>query len=180
MAQYLKVIRHMIAGRKIFITFTLFLNFSCTTTSEVKPVDLKQVKLKNLINNKTETLRLGRYTILEFWASWCEGCSEVMDAVQNKVIRKSRKVRFYPISIDEEVEPAVEYYNEKVKGKVKRLKGLYWDLDAVMPSQFELEALPKTILLDRKGRVKWEHVGGLKPKDIKKLRRMIFRRKAKK
>jgi len=158
----------------------LFLLSSCSSTSEVKNLNLPETKLKNLITQEEELLKLNRHTILEFWASWCEGCSEAMASIQNKVVRKSKRVHFYPISIDEELDPALTYYNEKVKGKIKNLKGIYWDQDAVMPSHFQLDGLPKTILLDRKGKVRWEHVGGLKEKDIKKLRRMIYGTKGKK
>jgi len=132
------------------------------------------------MTQKSIPLKINRPTIIEFWASWCEGCSEAMDTIQNKVIKKSKRVHFYPISIDEELDPAVTYYNEKVKDKIKNLKGLYWDEDQVMTSQYQLDSLPKTILLDKKGKVIWEHVGGLKDSDIKKLQRLAHRPKAKK
>ncbi len=89
--------------------------------SELKPLDPKAEKIEKRLAGKSVLL-------LQFWASWCVGCSENMETL-NEMVTGQKKAILVPISIDEKEEMAKAYFKKKGQSLSKFLPG------SLMPMQ---------------------------------------------
>lgn len=116
---------------------------------ELLDLDGKKVKLSNIIiSNKP--------VIISFWATWCQPCTEELDAI-NKVLSKwenETDVIFIAVSIDD----------NRSKGRVEPLSiQRNWDFTILLdPSgsfknAMNVNNLPHTFLIDPKGKIVWDH-----------------------
>jgi len=98
----------------------------------------------------------GRVVLLDFWATWCEGCKLEIPwymEFQNKY--KASGLSVLGVSMDEDGWKSVKPFLEEKKGNYSVVIG-DWDL----AKQFGVEnGLPVTLLIDRKGRIADLHLG---------------------
>jgi thiol-disulfide isomerase/thioredoxin len=92
---------------------------------------------------------LGKVVVVEFWASWCAPCHELLDHLQD--LRKQHpewkdRVEFVAIAIDEDKETALRCFQARGKG--------WSDLTVVwagpqIPKPFHIASFPGMYLLNR-------------------------------
>ena len=94
-----------------------------------------------------------RYTLVDFAASWCRPCWDVLPRVE-KFASDHPKVRVLVVSVDDEV-----------KGRdalVERL-GLtipvLWDAKHRIAEHYHPQGMPATFVLDPSGKIVYQHVG---------------------
>lgn len=107
----------------------------------------------------------GKVVYLDFWASWCGPCRKSLPLLNN--LRKELKGKPFEvvaINLDEEVKDA--------RGFLKEFPVSYptlHDVKGKTPSQYGLQGMPTSYLIDKKGRIQAVHTG-FKPSDMKKIR----------
>ena len=104
-------------------------------------------KLQNLSQFK------GKVVYLEFWATWCGACRVKMKDVAKlkKKFEADTNVVFIQVNTDKEKEKWVNFLIEKPMNGVQ----LYSDygLASNVRTSYDLQFLPKTFLIDKKGQV---------------------------
>lgn len=114
--------------------------------------------------NKPKTLykNLGKYTIIDFWASWCAPCNEeypVMVKLHKKY--KSKGLKIVGVSLDNNKEQWIKTI-EKEQLKWVHLSNLIgWNEPLV--KKFKLTGIPYTFILNEKGEIVAK---GLKSTDL--------------
>jgi len=147
-------------GRTIkFIFFFLIAIFITTSLSqdkigssapdfEGKTSKGKEIKLSDYI---------GKVVLLDFWASWCPPCREEMPELI-KFFRTHKDSQFVLIGVN--IDNEVENMNHFIKQlTLKPDFPIITDTDQHIPSLFDIEAMPTTIFIDKKGKIRFWHDG---------------------
>ncbi len=102
----------------------------------------------------------GQVVLINFWASWCGPCRQEMP-ILDRLHQRYEEAGFAVLGINVEGErgPA-----EKIAKKSKLTFPILIDEGQVVSKQYELEAMPSTIVVDRNGKVRYIH-RGYKPGD---------------
>jgi len=123
-----------------------------------------------------ENIRLaeqrGQVVMLNFWASWCGPCRQEMPLLDN-LNKKYGKMGFvlYGINVDEDTEEA-----NKVLQKIKVNYPILFDPESKLSSLYNVDSMPFSVFIDRKGQVRHIHKGFLPGDDekyIKQIKELI-------
>jgi thiol-disulfide isomerase/thioredoxin len=115
----------------------------------VQSLDGKQVDLGRYIG-KTPML-------IEFWATWCGNCRELMPALLNAEKKFGKKVKFVAIAV------AINQSPEKVRRYLAAHPmphDFYYDADGKAAGAFDAPATSYVVMLDKSGRVVYTGLGG--------------------
>jgi len=137
----------------------------CFALSARAPADLTAANARKtasdfaLKDSKGASVKLsdyrGRVVLLDFWATWCEGCKLEIPwymEFQNKY--KASGLSVLGVSMDEDGWKSVKPFLEEKKVNYPVVIG-DWDLAKL----FDITALPVTLLIDRDGKVADLHAG---------------------
>src|SRR5712692_1747520 len=118
------------------------------TASDFTLSDSKGVSVK-LSNYK------GRVVLLDFWATWCEGCKvEIPWYMQFQKKYQERGLSVVGVSVDDDGWKSVKPFIEAKQVNYPVVIG-NWDL----AGRFGGTSLPVTLLIDRNGKIADSHVG---------------------
>ena len=97
----------------------------------------------------------GRVVLVNFWATWCGPCRQEMPHL-NKLYDKYRASGFMllGVNVDEDTRNAAA-----VADKLGVRFPVLPDADKRVSKQYDLSAMPSTVLIDRDGRVRHVHRG---------------------
>ena len=120
---------------------------------------IQNVKVEDLDGNKVELKKyLGKAPVLiSFWATWCKPCQEELDEYQKLFNEyKTKGFQMLGISID----------NKKTAGKVKPyIQSRNYNFTVLIDSnseaanEFNIQDVPNTFLLDKKGKIVFSRHG---------------------
>jgi cytochrome c biogenesis protein CcmG, thiol:disulfide interchange protein DsbE len=98
----------------------------------------------------------GRVLVVDFWATWCDPCREELPALDQLAAELGdRGLSVYAVSFDED-RAQIPPFLEEVKVRFP----VVWDQGGeANASRFGIERLPTTILVDKKGVVRFVHEG---------------------
>lgn len=135
----------------------LFITVWAQAPQTLPNITLKDVNGKN--KNVSDYSKSGRVTVISFWATWCTPCKKELTNINDNLLetwREKYKVDLVAVSID----------NAKNVLKVKPyVDGQAWDFDVLLDVNEDLKRalnvnnVPYTILLDKKGNIVWKHEG---------------------
>src|SRR5713101_3898417 len=112
-----------------------------------------------LADSKGATIKLsnyrGRVVLLDFWATWCEGCKvEIPWYMEFQKKYNESGLSVVGVSMDEDGWKSVKPFLEEKKVNYPVVIG-DWDL----AKSFGITALPVTLLIDRDGKIADLHAG---------------------
>lgn len=139
------------------IAVLLFITAIAQAPQTLPSVVLKDVTGKN--KNVADYSKTGKVTVINFWATWCTPCKKELTNINDNLLeswREKYNVDLVAVSID----------NAKNVLKVKPyVDGQAWDFDVLLDVNEDLKRalnvnnVPYTILLDKKGNIVWKHEG---------------------
>lgn len=97
----------------------------------------------------------GQVVLINFWATWCGPCRQEMPLL-DALYKRYNSLGFVMLGVNVEDDPA---------GAKKYLKDtpvsfpILFDSDNTVSEQYEVIAMPSTVLVDRKGNVRYLHKG---------------------
>ncbi len=96
----------------------------------------------------------GKVVFLGFWATWCPPCKAEMPSVQNlyNTMKGEKDVVFLMVSNEES--HTVRDFMQK-----NRYDFPVWLTDSSLPAHLNVEAIPTTFIIDRKGDIVFAHTG---------------------
>jgi thiol-disulfide isomerase/thioredoxin len=114
----------------------------------------------------------GKRLVLQFFASWCVGCADVM-AELAPLVKEQGGARFVPVSVDETISEARDYF-KKQKDTVKPLRKVsFHDADAKLATALDVEALPAVLVVDDDGKVLLAVTGHPTVEQVAQIRRLV-------
>ncbi len=100
---------------------------------------------------------LGKVVLLDFWASWCPPCREEMPAlIKFYGSRKDPKFELIAVNIDNKKDN-MDIFLDKLFPEPAF--PIVLDNDQKIPALFNIEAMPTTIFIDKKGKIRFRHDG---------------------
>jgi thiol-disulfide isomerase/thioredoxin len=95
----------------------------------------------------------GQVVMINFWASWCGPCRQEFPAL-DQIYAKYKPMGFTLVAINVESEKADA---EKFLATTPASFPILFDPDNSVSGKYGVSAMPTTILVDRQGRVRWQH-----------------------
>ena len=115
----------------------------------VQSLDGKQISLGNYIG-KTPVL-------IEFWATWCPNCRELMPTLLDAEKKFGKQVKFVAIAV------AINQSPERVRRFLAAHPlphDTFYDLDGKAAGAFDAPATSYVVVIDKSGRVVYTGLGG--------------------
>lgn len=138
-----------------------------------KPIDaVREIDLDGLKKLLQRDPKDTRPLLVNFWATWCDGCREEFpDLVKIDSDYRAKGLSFVAVSLDEvadiktKVVPFLEDMKAKMPVVVLNVNDPEPAIHAVDPNwQGEL---PATFLYDKEGKVVFKHFGRIKPEELR-------------
>lgn len=114
----------------------------------------------------------GQVVMINFWASWCGPCRQEFPAL-DEIYRKYKSMGFAMVGINVESEKADA---ERFLGMRPVSFPILFDADNHVSGSYGVSAMPTTVLVDRQGRLRWQHRAykpGDEAKYIEQIRAML-------
>jgi thiol-disulfide isomerase/thioredoxin len=139
-----------------------------SSTAVADPFSLEKVRFQRLDGTEFGlSPEQKTYTVLHFWATWCKPCLAEFPELKAALPRlQSDRVAFF-LATEEELDQ-IRAFEEK------RNFGLeFLHLKEATLADFEVHALPTTLVLDRQGKVVYRHMGQLNWQDVTSIENLI-------
>jgi len=131
----------------------VFSSANATEVGEKAPVfSLPKINNQTVVNLQQFA---GKVVYLDFWASWCAPCRTSFPIMDN-IYQQYRDQGFevVAINLDEEVASAERFlHNNPVSFTVLR------DAEGGWADQYQIESMPTSFMIDRKGVIRYVHQG---------------------
>jgi len=138
------------------------------SSSTAKSVKVEQTlppfTLPSLDGSEVTVGQPGKITVINFWATWCPPCKEEMPELEIFAKKNQEKVNFYAINLQES--------NEKVSDFISKYKytmPVLLDKEGTIGKQFQVTAIPTTIIVNQQGMVKFRKSGGMTGNELEDI-----------
>jgi thiol-disulfide isomerase/thioredoxin len=111
-----------------------------------------------------------KYTLLQFWASWCHSCSGFMYDLDK--ISASTQSPYYAISIDNEFIDAKNYLAKHPLYKKHRSR-FWFDQQSKLKQSLAITTVPTLVIIDHQGKIIWRTSGHLNSDDLFELKQLL-------
>ena len=146
---------------------------AASTTAGVKQSAAPDFTLKSVAG---ENLRLsefrGEVVLINFWASWCGPCRQEMP-VLSQLHEKYKALGFTVLGINVEKDSAKA---RKLLLEMPVSFPVLLDNESVVSKQYDVVAMPSTVLIDRDGNMRYLHKGykpGLENVYLQQIRDLV-------
>jgi peroxiredoxin len=97
----------------------------------------------------------GKVAIVDFWATWCEPCKKSFPKLEELNVKyKENGLQIVGISEDDDKAGIPEFASE-----LGARFPLIWDENKSIASKWQPKSMPTTFVVDRKGTVRFVHLG---------------------
>lgn len=144
--------------KKLILTISILFLPNLANAAEIdeytlaKPFPSPNIEFQdehNIIHNLSDYK--GKVVLLNFWATWCEPCIHEMPALGKLAkFMADKNVSVLPISIDAKGASIVQEFYKKQK--ITNLP-IYTDAKWDAFKAYKLQALPTTLIIDKRGQV---------------------------
>lgn len=146
----------IITGLCTFLLLAAFLSNGFSQEKEDTPAPDFQGKTLKGKEIKLSGLR-GKVVLLDFWASWCPPCREEMPKLVS-FYEEHKKSDFQLIAINIDNRASnMQHFLDKLFPMPEF--PIIEDNTQKIPALFNIEAMPTTILIDKKGNIRYRHDG---------------------
>jgi thiol-disulfide isomerase/thioredoxin len=138
------------------------------TTAAADPFSLEEVRFQQMDGTEFGLVPEQKtYTVLHFWATWCKPCLAEFPELKAALPRlQSNRIAFL-LATEEDLDQ-IRAFEEK------RNFGLeFLHLKEATLADFEVHALPTTLVLDSTGKVVYRHMGQLNWQDVTSIEDLI-------
>ena len=138
-----------------------------TATTDVREIDLEGLK-KLLLRDPKDA----RPLLLNFWATWCDGCREEFpDLVKIDNDYRARGLNFVAVSLDDAAEIKTEV-PKFLKSMNATMPNVLLNVNDPEPAIHLVDPnwqgdMPATFLYDKDGKVVFKHFGRIKPDELR-------------
>jgi thiol-disulfide isomerase/thioredoxin len=99
----------------------------------------------------------GKVVLIDFWASWCPPCREEMpQLIKFYDSHKDSNFKMIAVNIDSKTDNMQHFLDQLFP---RPMFPIIADNSQQIPSLFNIEAMPTTILIDKKGKIRFRHDG---------------------
>ncbi len=100
---------------------------------------------------------LGKVVLIDFWASWCSPCREEMpELIKFYKSHTDPKFELIAVNIDNDNDNAKHFLDQLFP---EPAFPIVLDDSQKIPALFDIEAMPTTIFVDKKGKIRYWHDG---------------------
>ncbi len=99
------------------------------------------IRLSNFVGN-------GKYTLVEFWASWCEPCRTELEAIKEIKKKYAERLEIVGVNIRDSFD---EFKNAIVDMKISSWHHIFKDCNA--NSLYGIKGIPQIVLIDPQGKI---------------------------
>ncbi len=140
----------------LVLFFTVFIGVGVCQESNSSPIPDFTGKTSSEKEIKLSDYR-GKVVLLDFWASWCPPCREEMpDLIKFYRKHKSPEFELIAVNIDNDTEN-MNHFLEKLFPRPDF--PIIVDNNQKIPALFNIEAMPTSIFIDKKGTIRFRHDG---------------------
>ncbi|MDA0314268.1 MAG: TlpA disulfide reductase family protein [Bacteroidetes bacterium] len=138
------------------------------TTTEVTPFALSDAQFQRLDGSEFGlSPEQKSWTVLHFWATWCKPCLAEFPELKSALPRLQSDSVTFLLATEEDLDQ-IRSFEEK------RNFGLeFLHLKEATLADFEVHALPTTLVIDRQGKVVYRHMGQLNWQDVTSIEDLI-------
>jgi len=118
--------------------------------------NIKNFELRDLENNPFKIVDISKqkkYTLIEFWGTWCGPCREIMPKVKNTAVTFSSKLNMISIAFDSDVKKVAEFATKHEMNWANAF--LDKNKDNPIINDLKIQAYPTFILIDSAGKIVW-------------------------
>jgi thiol-disulfide isomerase/thioredoxin len=159
------IIRKLFQSSKISLTVFLFAAALASTPALAQDLGIEvgaQAPAVTVQSLDGKQVDLGSYVgktpmLIEFWATWCPNCKELMPALLDAEKKFGKKVKFVGIAV------AINQSPERVRRWLAANPlphDTYYDTQGKAASAFDAPATSYVVVLDKTGRVVYTGLGG--------------------
>ncbi|PIP78980.1 MAG: redoxin [Gammaproteobacteria bacterium CG22_combo_CG10-13_8_21_14_all_40_8] len=146
--KFLKIINHLLLSLSILIGSGLH---AAEVLDRAKDFTLLSREGKNIRLNE----KIGNVVLINFWASWCGPCRQEMPKLENLYQKyKHLGVSIIGVNIDENTELSKNLLNDFPVNFT-----ILYDPEAKVSEPYQVESMPSTYLIDKKGYLRFLHKG---------------------
>lgn len=136
-----------------YLSAALFaVGLSTLISSPAQAVELTQLEGSPV---KSADQLHGKVVVIDFWASWCGPCRKSFPWF-NQMQQKYQQQGLVVLAVNEDEERADA---DKFLQQFPAQFAVLFDVAGEVASQYQLQGMPTTLLLDRQGRVRFTHAG---------------------
>ena len=153
---------------KKIIQASVFALICVSSLSSQNLSEMNSLSVTNLKGEATSIELKNKITLIVFWATWCSPCKDEMPELQ-KLSDSFHENRFQIIGIN--VGTSKVKAQQFIKNLNVKFKN-FIDTDEKLSDQFEVSALPFTLLIDHRSKSIHQFQGYF-PEDINKYKKLI-------
>jgi peroxiredoxin len=147
----------MLTSRRIFLRSALATAATCAAPAALAVAGAAAAPDFELPLRAGGTVRLsglrGKVVMINFWASWCGPCRQEFP-ILDEMYRKYQPMGFTLLGVNVESETKDA---ERFLSATPVSFPIVFDRDNSVSGQYGVSAMPTTLLVDRKGNVRWLH-----------------------
>ena len=168
-----KIIKSIIIFLFIFVLLIFYNSLNRETnysTDYLVGNKLTKINLKSFDDNKiftSEDFKKSRYTLINFWASWCSPCRKEHKHLMELSVNS--KLKIIGVNFKDEKKNAIKFLSEMGNP----FSVLTSDFDGKKSVNFGIYGIPETILINEDLKILKKYVGPIDTKDVREIKKII-------
>jgi thiol-disulfide isomerase/thioredoxin len=112
--------------------------------------------LKRLDDTAVTVGKIGKVTVINFWATWCTPCQEEMPELENFAQNNQQNVNFYAVDVQESPKLIRDFASNS-----QYRMNILLDNSGEIARNFEISTLPTTVIINKHGMIKYRKSGAM-------------------